>query len=300
MKKKTKILIALVVIVAIAVAAYFLFSGKNSNAQLHNKVNDYVYGITDGDKNIVDEVDNTIEVMLDEINSKGLDLESEKANLELYLEIKEQYSIVQTQILNYGNFVTSANSSKFLNPMNKAYSMLVNIYEEGYDYLKGTYFADDFTSLSNATKTTYIENFNIKIKDIVKAYNDFMYNAGMVYTIGAKNLINYNNCYKLRLSYYVTLINNSVNLTPENMSLLETYKERISIYEDVLLTEDTVDEYVSNNKIYDKLVNNFKVLNIPEIVANNIAGTFDTYLESIKNAEDRQCVVDYATKIING
>ena len=164
MKKKTKILIAFVVIVIVAVGAYFLFSGKNSNAQLYNKVNDYAYGITDGNKNIVDEVDNTIEVMLKEINDKNFALEKEKANLELYLEVKDKYSIVQEQILNYGNFVTNANSSKYLKPMNKAYSQLTNIYKDGYEYLQKTYHAADFATLSNATKITYIENFNVKIE----------------------------------------------------------------------------------------------------------------------------------------
>lgn len=299
MKKKKKILIAFVVIVLVAVGVYFLFSGNNTNAQLYSKVNVYTYGIKDGDKNIVDEVDTTIEVMLNEINAKNFTLEAEKTNFETYLEIKEDYAVVQNQILNYGNFVTDKKSEKYLKSMDNSYNKLVRIYRDSYQYLKETYYEVDFATLSNATKITYIENFNVKIENIVRTYNGFMYNAGMVYAISAKNLINYNNCYKLRMSYYVTLINNSVNLSEENASLLTTYKDKINAYASVL-TQDAVDTYMSNGKEYDKLIKNIQSLKINKIVENSVAGTLETYISGITKVETQQLVLDFVAKIING
>ena len=299
MKKKGKIFIAFIVIVAVAVGAYFLLSGKNANAQLHNKVYNYTYNLTNYDDNIVDKVDATISDMLNEISANGLELLEVKSNLEKYLEVKEQYNIVQQQILNYANFASNQNSGKYLKPMNKAYSELVEIYKDGYEYLQKTYFASNFKDLSLATKKTYIENFNVKIENIVKVYNNFMYNAGMAYTTSAKNLINFNNYFKLKMSYYVKLINNSRNLTEETEYLSEEYQSKISSYKTVLLA-DSVDTYVANNKIYDDLVKNFKALNTVEIVENVMLGTLNTYIEGIKKVETKQYVDNYVTNIING
>lgn len=305
MKKKTKIFIAFIVIVVVAVGAIFLLNKNNSNMQLYKKMYSYTYETTNKNKNIVNEVDDAIVVMLDTMKSNGTNLEEyglleEKANFEKFLEIKKDYNYVQNQILNNGNFVTNANSQKYLKPMNKAYSNLINIYKDGYNYLEEVNFSKDFLNIGLPLQATYIESFNISINEIVKTYNDFMYNAGMAYAMSSKNLINSNNYSKLKLSYYVTLINNSLNLPEEKASLLIEYKKEIGIFSIKGFFSDSVDEYVENNQVYDNLIKNFKVLNIVEIVDNEISGTINTYIESIENPETRELVACYVTNIIKG
>ncbi|MBQ9786338.1 MAG: hypothetical protein IJW25_02605, partial [Clostridia bacterium] len=127
MKKKVKLLIALVLIAVIAFGVYFIFGQGTDNKQIRAKAYALQNEIVVDEENIFEKTNNTINEMLALINAKGYDAGDEKTYFETYCEVLAYYNLVNKAILQNGLYVTNFNTGKSFNNMNSDYSKLVNV-----------------------------------------------------------------------------------------------------------------------------------------------------------------------------
>lgn len=331
MKKKIKVLIALVVIACVALGAYFILSRGTDNKQIYAKV----YGLNNemivDDENIYKKINETLVQMIDLIEEKNYAIENVTNDFKFITSMLNDYSLIKEQIENNSLFISKNDTNPYYKNMNNAYSKLNKLYKDGYDYLKDTHYAITNSALYNKD---YIENFHNIFKDVVVELNNFYVNAGLAFVYGTQNTMDNNNNFKLEVEYYCFALNhindkyvelttvepetvtpddtgdneeggaeNSTGVsgeeTPFNIDeFINTKNELINGLKNEI-SKATFDNYMLNKAVYDTFVSD-KKLNKDKIASAYLAGTINEYVEGLKTEEEKSKVQEYINYIIEG
>ena len=297
MKKFLKLIIALVVIAGLAVGAYFIFSSRDNSKAVYNNMYELSYNVKIDNKNVITSVDDAVLNMLNIIETNLLDIQDTQKSLELFLILKNNYSVIGNEILTNGAFTTKNEKvNSYLSNANKAYGKVKDVYKKAYNYLKTTYYKIVDTNYNIATMQTYIVNFEIIFRNILSDYNSFYYNSSVAYSHILNNMMVKNNAYKLQVEYFANLINNYYNaeeaLKAPYLTLIQSTK--------TYLQGDFVGVYFENKTIYDKLINNSLDLNITVICDKIAQVNINEYINSLQDENQKTLNKNYVSKVARG
>ena len=297
MKKFLKLIIALVVIAGLAVGAYFIFSNKDNSKAVYNNMYEFSYNVKIDNKNVITRVDDAVLNMLNIIETNSLDIQDAQKGLELFIRLKNNYSLIGNEILTNGAFTTkNAKVNSYLSNANKAYGKVKDVYKKAYDYLKTTYYKIVDTDYNIATMQTYIVNFEIIFRDVLNDFNSFYYNSSVAYSHILNNMMVKNNAYKLQIEYFANLINNYYNAEDSLKTPYLTLMQNAKTY----LQGDFVDEYFANKVIYDKLIDNSLDLNIATICDKIAQANINEYINSLQDENQKTLYKNYVSKVARG
>lgn len=295
MKKGLKVFIAFVLIVGLAVGAYFIFSGKDNSKLVHQNVYYLTYNIKDGETNIVQKINDSVDEMNQLISDNSLSINDIHTNLKLYSDLYSYYFVVANQILDNGNFISGYNNEQYIRLAVDAYNKSLQIYNQSYEYLKQTYFKIQDKVLYIDTVKTYIENFYEIFKNLIPEFNAFYYNTCLAYAYGIQNTVQKNNAYKLTIAFYAETINqyylNENDRTAIKSQTLQ-FKNKI--------TQNFSTKYFDEKAVYDNLIQNVKDINVAELALNLATGKENDFLDAIQDNDLKTLAEKYIQYVARG
>lgn len=297
MKKKIKVIIALVVIIAIAFGVYMFFGQGTDNKQIRAKVYALNNELVIEEENIFEKTNSTIKEMLLIIESKGYNIPAQNEYFEKYIKTLNYYNIVLDDILSNGLYVNNVNTGSYFKLMNSSYTAVVNSYKKGNQYLNETYYL--ITNDANYN-SDYIINFYNIFKDALGQLNSFYYNATKAHVKGTRSLINNDNLYKLKLENYITYVNMYVkysSIESPDVNLINKIQSQIDAKLNSLSTH-SINTYIQNKELVDKIFNS-KII-AEELVGEFLEGTLENYILEIKDEEQKSITTGYYDLIIKG
>lgn len=295
MKKIFKVLIALVLIAGLAFGAYFLISGKDNSARVHQNVYDLTNNIKNDDKNVVLQINNTVEQMRYLISVHSMQLDEISESFKEYLLLVENYSIISEHILDFGKFVKNNKIDEYIDNANISYKKTIDLYNKSYEYLKKTYYKIEDKNAYVENVKSYIQNFYEIFKDLIPEYNAFYYNTSLAYAYGLESTMQRNNFYKLQTAYYAESIN-QYYINTDNKVLLNVQVESIKNS----LVSNTFESYFNNKAIYDEIISSITDINVEEIALKVALGKDGEILDSAETEAERKLLQNYITYVARG
>lgn len=295
MKKISKVLIAFILIAGLAIGAYFILSGKDNSKLVHQNVYNLTYNIKNDEKNVVYEINASVEEMCSLITNHTMQLDEEQTNLKLYSELFDLYSVVGNHILENGSFIINNNINDYVTLATGNYDKMIELYNQAYTYLQDTYYKIQDKNLYVETVKSYIQNFYSLFKEIIPEFNGFYYNTCLAYAYGLQNTMQKNNFYKLRIAFYAETINQYYLSETEKPSLdaqALALKQKIN--------NETAEKYFKNKAIYDELVLKVKNINVGEFALKIATGKESELLNSVETEAERKIAQNYITYVARG
>ena len=295
MKKIFKVMIAFVLIGVLAIGAYFILSGRDNSKLVFQNIYNLTYNVKNGDKNIVEEINNSIDEMQSLITKHSMQLDEVYTNLKIYTELFDYYFVIAEQILQNGNLIKNNNIKEYIALSNNSYKKTIDLYNQSYEYLNDTYYKLQDKNLYIETVKSYIQNFYNIFKDLIPEFNTFYYNSCLAYAYGLENTIQKNNFYKLRVGFYSETINqyylnqtDKISLSVQALDL----KNKINV--------ETAQKYFNNKENYDEIIANVKKFDIGELALKIAIGKESEFYNAIETESQRKIILNYILFVARG